>query len=125
MALTGGGNHRSFGVPCDTSEEDKVDERFLDDFARVQWEAILYYVVGSAGPGSTAQGTISSGTQALLQVGKLVELKGRTPTITEAGFTFLLQEINAQVWSLLIIYLENSETVSGSHESVITYTEVS
>jgi len=125
MALTGGGNHRSFGVPCDSSEEDKVDERFLDDFARVQWEAILYYVVGSAGPGSTAQGTISSGTQALLQVGKLVELKGRTPTITEAGFTFLLQEINAQVWSLLIIYLENSETVSGSHESVITYTEVS
>ena len=125
MALTGGGNHRSFGVPCDSSEEDKVDERFLDDFARVQWEAILYYVVGSAGPGSTAQGTISSGTQALLQVGKLVELKGRTPTITEAGFTFLLQEINAQVWSLLIIYLENSETVSGSHESVVTYTDKS
>jgi len=121
MALTGGGNHRSFGVPCDTAEGDKVDENFLDDFARIQWEAILYYVVGSAGPGSTVQGMISSGTQKLLQNGKLVELKGRTPTITEAGFTFLLQEINAQVWSLLIIYLEYSETVSELYEDAVTY----
>jgi len=84
----------------------------LDDFARTQWEAILYYIVGSAGPANTAQIAISTGTQKLLQIGNLVELRGRTPTITEAGFTFLLQEINAQVWSLLIIYLENADTVS-------------
>jgi transcription initiation factor TFIIH subunit 4 len=110
LALTGGGNHRSFGVPCETPEVDRVGTRVLDDFARTQWEAILYYVVGSAGPASSTQMTISKGTQDLLQYGQLVEIKGKTPTITEAGFTFLLQEINAQVWSLLIIYLQYSES---------------
>ena len=38
QALTGGGQHRSFGVPVAQ----------LDEFARRQWEGVLGYMVGSA-----------------------------------------------------------------------------
>ena len=34
------------------------------------------------------------------------------PTITKNGFSFLLQEGNAQIWVLLINYLEMAEEVS-------------
>jgi transcription initiation factor TFIIH subunit 4 len=84
----------------------------LDAWARGQWESILYYMVGSTGAGvSTGGAKISSGTKALLRMGQFVTVKGEKATITKEGFTFLLQEANAQVWSLLIVYLENSATV--------------
>lgn len=111
LALTGGGSHKSFGVPCKTGADDGIDAKALDDYARKQWEAILYYIVGSAGPGGGAQDPISPGTRNLLKLGDLVETKGKVDTITAAGFTFLLQEVNAQVWDLLLIYLKSAEEV--------------
>lgn len=111
-ALTGGGNHHSFGVPCATPDKQKVDINYLDAFARSQWEGILHYMVGSTGIGG--QGDTrgpSPGVKKLLEVGGLVEIKGRKPEITQAGFAFLLQEVNAQVWTLLVFYLENAESV--------------
>ena len=111
LALTGGGEHRSFGVPCATSDEKPVTVAYLDTFARRQWEAILYYVVGSANAGLGAEVAISEGTKKLLQNGEFVAVRGRQAVITQAGFTFLLQEINAQIWSLLIVYLEVSSSV--------------
>lgn len=113
-ALTGGGNHRSFGVPCTTPDDAHVDVVFLDRFARDKWEAILYYMVGSAGAGLAATGaTTSQGTRTLLELGYFVEMKGSRAVITQAGFTFLLQDSNAQVWSLLVVYLKNAQQVSG------------
>lgn len=111
LALTGGGNHRSFGVPCSTPDMTPVSVDYLDTVARKQWEAILYYVVGAASAGLAAAEDISPGTKQLLQKGNFVTLKGRVATITDTGFTFLLQEVNAQVWTLLIVYLEVSSEV--------------
>ena len=115
LALTGGGKQRSFGVPCGPPEKQRVESNFLDAFARSQWESILHYMVGSTGVGSQpgAKGP-SPGVRKLLEVGGLVETKGGRPEITQAGFAFLLQEVNAQVWTLLVFYLENAEGVSRS-----------
>lgn len=112
-ALTGGGNHHSFGVPCDNPDKHHVDVNYLDAFARSQWEGILHYMVGSTGIGGQGDRTgPSQGVKKLLEIGGLVEIKGRKPEITQAGFAFLLQEVNAQVWTLLVFYLENAESVS-------------
>lgn len=114
LALTGGGQHRSFGVPCAEPDKTPVTVGYLDTFARKQWEAILYYVVGSASAELGGGVEISTGTKTLLENGKFVlsTQKGRSRAITQEGFTFLLQDVNAQIWSLLIIYAEVSATVS-------------
>ncbi|KAK0846030.1 RNA polymerase II transcription factor B 52 kDa subunit [Friedmanniomyces endolithicus] len=108
LALTGGGDHRSFGVPCNTPDKTPMTVDYLDAFARKQWEAILYYVVGSAHTGLGGSVAITPGTQLLLQTGEFVALRNRQAHITQSGFTFLLQDINAQIWTLLIVYLEDS-----------------
>ena len=117
-ALTGGGSDQSFGLPCDTADKKKVTTDFLDAFAQQQWEAILYYMVGSAGAGLAGKGDISPGTKKLLELGNFVVIRKGGASITQAGFTFLLQEVNAQVWSLLIVYLENAESASFANRAV-------
>lgn len=108
LALTGGGSHNSFGIPCSTPDPKHVGTDFLDAYARRQWESILYYVVGSAGAGLGGQSDISDATKRLLQRGGFVSMQGRHALITQTGFTFLLQEVNAQIWQLLIEYLRLS-----------------
>lgn len=118
----GGAGKGSFGVACSPEEMAReqeatgevIDVAFLDAFARNQWEAILYYVVGSANSGLAGERDISQGTKTLLQKGNYVQLKsaGRQRVITQQGFTFLLEEVNAQVWSLAVVYLKVSEEVS-------------
>ncbi|KAK8238462.1 putative TFIIH and nucleotide excision repair factor 3 complexes subunit [Phyllosticta capitalensis] len=115
QALTGGGNHRSFGVPCDTPPKNRISIEELDDYARRKWEAILYYMVGSTGTGMAGGSGISQGTKTLLEMGTFVETKFGRTAITKAGFSFLLQEVNAQVWSLLIVYLDSAPTVRIAH----------
>ncbi|KAK4902844.1 RNA polymerase II transcription factor B 52 kDa subunit [Elasticomyces elasticus] len=124
QALTGGGNHRSFGVPCSTVDKTPVTISYLDTFARNQWEAILYYVVGSAHTGLGGRNdtaAISPGTQRLLQNGGFVALRNRQAHITQSGFTFLLQEINAQIWTLLIVYLEESVGLGMEPVDVLSF----
>ncbi|KAK5701391.1 RNA polymerase II transcription factor B 52 kDa subunit [Elasticomyces elasticus] len=124
QALTGGGNHRSFGVPCNTVDKTPVTISYLDTFARNQWEAILYYVVGSAHTGLGGRNdtaAISPGTQRLLQNGGFVALRNRQAHITQSGFTFLLQEINAQIWTLLIVYLEESVGLGMEPVDVLSF----
>lgn len=107
QALTGGGNHRSFGIPSSTPDPDHVDVRLLDTHAREQWEAILQFMVSSTavaafGPAAN----IAESAKLLLQEGGLVERKaGGRLGITSSGFTFILQDANTQVWNLLIIYI--------------------
>lgn len=121
LALTGGGNHRSFGVPSTEPEKAPVTVEFLDTFARKQWEAILYYVVGSANSSLTGEVDISAGTKQLLQKGMFVAMKNRQAFITKQGFEFLLQEINAQVWTLLIVYLEVSAELQMDSVDVLSF----
>ncbi|PNS17157.1 hypothetical protein CAC42_7211 [Sphaceloma murrayae] len=106
MALTGGGNHRSFGIPSKDADKSEVTIDFLDTYARKQWEAILYYVVGSVETEAQSSIEISAGTKKILIEGEFVAMRGKRPQITKKGFEFLLEEINAQIWTLLIEYLK-------------------
>ena len=110
QALTGGGNHKSFGIPCNPPAKDGVTIEQLDDFARKQWEGLLSYMVGSAA-GSSTEGKVSDSVRNLLVDGELVSNRGRRPTITKDGFTFVLEEVNAQVWTILVFYLDAAESV--------------
>lgn len=108
MALTGSGDHGSFGVPATPTSKQDITVEFLDTFARSQWEAILYFVVGSVNTGFDARVTIAAGTKDILAQGGFVVVKGgsgRNGQITQKGFEFLLEEINGQVWTLLLEYL--------------------
>lgn len=112
LALTGGGNHNSFGVPYNVADDDAVSVADLDEFARRQWEGVLGYMVGSTGMSVASEGvTLSQGVKMLLASGGLVEARGKTVDITKDGFAFILQEVNAQVWTMLILYLQNAESV--------------
>lgn len=112
LALTGGGEHNSFGVPSTLLVPPEIDTPFLDRYARKRWEDILHFVVSSVGYKST--GDVSGPNKSvkeLLIAGRLVDRRPNgTIGITQAGFTFLLQEPNAQVWTLLLLWLEASET---------------
>ena len=112
MALTGGGGHNSFGVPANVSDEEVVSILELDDFARRQWEGVLGYMVGSTGIDlANDRVELSIGVQTLLRGGGLVETRGRRVEITQDGFAFILQEVNAQVWTMLLLYLQSAENV--------------
>jgi transcription initiation factor TFIIH subunit 4 len=118
LALTGGGNHKSFGVPCNTPPQDAISIADLDEFARKQWEGVLGYMVGSTGTGLTGEGvTLSDGVKTLLRLGGLVDVRSRKVEITQDGFAFILQEVNAQVWTILIRYLENAEQVRNTSQT--------
>ncbi|KAF2226245.1 putative TFIIH and nucleotide excision repair factor 3 complexes subunit [Elsinoe ampelina] len=109
MALTGGGNHRSFGIPSSEPDKSEITIEFLDTYARKQWEAILYYVVGSVDTDARSEVEISAGTKKILIEGEFVAMRMKRPQITKKGFEFLLEEINAQIWTLLIEYLKLAE----------------
>ena len=72
-------------------------------------------MVGSTGIDLSDSGVkLSHGVRTLLQLGGLVEVRGKKVEITQDGFAFILQEVNAQVWTVLILYLENAESVCAS-----------
>ena len=113
QALTGSGNHNSFGVPYQGPGHGSTSIAGLDNYARQQWEGVLGYMVGSTSMGvMSSQVQLSEGVKRLLDVGGLVEIRGRDVEITEKGFAFVLQEVNAQVWTVLILYLDHAEEVS-------------
>ncbi len=94
------------------SDDDAVSVIDLDEFARREWEGVLGYMVGSTGMNVASDGvTLSQGVKMLLASGGLVEARGKTVDITKDGFAFILQEVNAQVWTILILYLQNAESV--------------
>lgn len=116
LALTGGGNHNSFGVPSSLLTPPEIDLPFLDRYARKKWEDVLHFVVSSVGYKSVGDGSgPNKGVKELLIAGRLVD---RRPNgglgITQAGFTFLLQEANAQVWTLLLLWLDVLGNNKGS-----------
>ncbi|KAI0178699.1 transcription factor Tfb2 [Hypoxylon sp. FL1284] len=110
LALEGGGDHNSFGVRSFHSIPPEVDYAFLDKYARKKWDSILHYVVSATGlsgfGGEGATGPNKS-VKELLVAGRLVErgVQGDLK-ITHTGFSFLLQQPNAQVWALLILWLQ-------------------
>ncbi|KAI4156362.1 MAG: hypothetical protein LQ340_000326 [Diploschistes diacapsis] len=122
-ALTGGGDHRSFGVPCNTPSREKPTREELDTFARNQWDGILGYMVGSAeGVSVAAQvASVSEGVKKLLRDGGLVAGKSKAPTITQEGFAFVLQDVNAQVWTILLLYLDAAALMNMDPVDVLSF----
>ncbi|KAK8111374.1 General transcription and DNA repair factor IIH subunit [Apiospora kogelbergensis] len=115
LALEGGGDHHSFGVPSTLPVPADVDLGFLDRYARKKWDDILHYVVNSVEYSDmrekdTGGGGPKASVKELLIAGRLVEKRSvATISITQAGFTFLLQEANSQVWTLLLLWLEAAD----------------
>ncbi|KAK4186364.1 putative RNA polymerase II transcription factor B subunit 2 [Podospora australis] len=118
LALEGGGSHSSFGVPSRLPVNPEIDIPFLDNWAGKIWQDILYYVVNSVpvrndsggGSGYSSQGGPRAAVRELLLMGGLVRRgDGGGVQISEHGFNFLLQEANAQVWTLLLLWLEAAD----------------
>lgn len=109
-ALTGGGDHRSFGVPCATEDKNAVDVPFLDEYARTKWETILHYMVGSQGSVTPREPVLY-----LLRRSQLMQGSGSGSgssgrlAITSRGFQFLLEDVKTQLWHLLLQYLDMAE----------------
>jgi transcription initiation factor TFIIH subunit 4 len=128
LALEGGGNHGSFGVPSKQPVPHDIDVNFLDRYAQKKWDDILHFVVNSVENDSDGFGDrgfvdrSSSGpkqsVKELMMRGHLVERRGGAGLrITQAGFTFLLQESNAQVWTLLLLWLESADAIASAKET--------
>lgn len=110
QALTGGDKQQSFGVPSTTPDENPMTVADLDVYARRQWEAVLGYMVGTSSMGVQRDTiNLSRGVKHLLLACHLVEVRDRRVEITKDGFAFVLQDINTQVWHILILYVENAE----------------
>ncbi|KAF1836981.1 RNA polymerase II transcription factor B subunit 2 [Decorospora gaudefroyi] len=125
-AIEGSGTHCSFGVPATRKESGggRLSIDFLDDYSRAQWEGILYYLVsGAAGlsKDNISRAEVGPGTKKLLHAGDLVRTVHGSPRITKDGFSFVLQETNAQVWSLLIVYLKMSNDLGMSETEVLSF----
>jgi len=84
-----------------------VSTDVLDEFARTQWETILYFMVGSEHT-SVPRNTVLF----LLQRAGLMQRDNSSSkklNITSKGFQFLLQDVNSQLWALLLQYLSMAE----------------
>ncbi|MBE3041073.1 hypothetical protein IMZ48_00485 [Candidatus Bathyarchaeota archaeon] len=125
-ALDGGGTHNSFGVPSPLPAPPEVDGPYLERYARRKWDDILHFVVNSVGnrSGVDLSGGPKESVKELLLAGRLVERRagGSGIGITQAGFTFLLQEANAQVWTLLLLWLEAADrAMAGQSVDMLSF----
>ncbi|KAG8930978.1 RNA polymerase II transcription factor B 52 kDa subunit [Tulasnella sp. 418] len=103
LALTGGGDHASFGVPCEREDKRSTTIEQLDQYAIERWETILHYMVSSGtdqAPPKPSQGVLYLLSRSGLMTGTGVM------KITSQGFQFLLNSPHAQLWSLLLEYLK-------------------
>lgn len=115
--LTGTDIGNSFGVLCDTDDAHKVDVAFLDNYAASKWESILHFMVGTE-----LQESPSPTVLELLRHSGLMEGKtAKNLSITNQGFQFLLQDVNAQLWTLLLQYLIKAEELQMDPVDVLNF----
>jgi transcription initiation factor TFIIH subunit 4 len=106
-------------VPCESKDKNHVDIAFLDAYATRRWETILHFLVGTEMPEEPGDGVLE-----LLKQSKLMEgdpARPRSMRITHFGFAFLLQDINAQLWTLLLQYLEHSTSLNMDPVDVLHF----
>ncbi|EEP77783.1 conserved hypothetical protein [Uncinocarpus reesii 1704] len=122
QALTGGDKQQSFGVISTTPDPQPMTIADLDDYARRQWEGVLGYMVGTNTLGIQRESvTLSKGVKSLLQACHLVEVRDRRVEITKEGFAFVLQDVNTQVWHILVLYVENAEAIGMDSVEVLSF----
>ncbi|KAJ5604990.1 hypothetical protein N7510_010144 [Penicillium lagena] len=121
QALMGSENSQSFGVFSQGPDQTPVSIADLDDYARRQWEGVLGYMVGTDALGGSREVKLSNGVKQLLQAGHLVEIRDRRVDITKDGFGFVLQDVNTQVWHILILYVESAEAIGMDSVEVLSF----
>ena len=122
QALTGTAHTQSFGIPSHIPDQTTVSVADLDEYARRQWEGVLGYMVGTSGLGIQRDVVnLSKGVKQLLQAGHLVEVRNKQVEITQDGFAFVLQDVNAQVWHVLILYVESAEAIGMESVEVLSF----
>lgn len=117
--LTGSQPADAFGTICEEDDQAKVDIKFLDAFASHKWESILHFMVGTELGSRPSKSVLS-----LLKLGKLMDGPGNSAEslkITSTGFQFLLQDVNAQIWTLLIQYLTLSQDLNMDSVDVLNF----
>ncbi|KAJ5225203.1 General transcription and DNA repair factor IIH subunit TFB2 [Penicillium chermesinum] len=120
QALMGSDDAQSFGVLSQTSNESTITVADLDEYARRQWEGVLGYMVGTSGLGQRDI-NLSKGVKQLLQAGHLVEIRNHHVDITKDGFGFVLQDVNTQVWHILILYVESAQAIGMDSVEVLSF----
>jgi transcription initiation factor TFIIH subunit 4 len=111
-ALTGNAQGYSFGDITKVPQDEQVTIDFLDDYARRQWEGILGYMVSSSETPIESSEPLSRPSPQiieLLRFGGLVAGNRLVPEITNEGFSFVLQDLNTQIWSLLFLYADTAD----------------
>lgn len=121
QALTGTELTQPFGILSHVSDSAAVSVGDLDEYARRQWEGVLGYMVGTSGLGVQRDVVLSKGVKQLLQAGHLVEVRDRRVEITKDGFAFVLQDVNTQVWHILILYVESAEAIGMDSVEVLSF----
>ncbi|PNH67055.1 hypothetical protein VD0002_g2538 [Verticillium dahliae] len=120
-ALEGNGAPGSFGVISPHPRSPEITIESIEKHARQKWDAILHYIVNSVTPGFVDSGGPKNSVKELLLAGQLVKRQGGSTTITQAGFTFLLQEENAQVWTLLLLWLDATDQQTAKHTDMLSF----
>ncbi|KAJ5747992.1 uncharacterized protein N7511_009688 [Penicillium nucicola] len=122
QALMGAEDSQSFGVFSQGPGETQTSIADLDEYARRQWEGVMGYMVGtSAFGGQRDMVNLSKGVKQLLQAGHLVEIRGSRVDITKDGFGFVLQDVNTQVWHILILYVQSAEAIGMDSVEVLSF----
>ena len=113
--LTGSQNPNAFGSMSADDDTEKVEVSFLDKFSAHEWETILHFMVGTEGTPTPSNSVLS-----LLKLGGLMEGE-TTLNITNTGFQFLLQDENAQIWTLLLQYLNLTSELNMNPVDVLNF----
>ncbi|XP_061122675.1 general transcription factor IIH subunit 4 isoform X2 [Syngnathus typhle] len=119
IALLGGGqawaDEGSSSLGPDRHARD-IDS--LDRYAMERWEVILHFMVGS--PSAAVSQDLA---QLLTQAGLMKSEAGEAPSITSAGFQFLLLDTASQLWYFTLQYLKSAQdySVEGMSESLLTF----
>ncbi|EMR11304.1 hypothetical protein PNEG_00333 [Pneumocystis murina B123] len=105
ILLIGGKSYDTFGILCLIPDKRNIDIAFLDNYARKKWETILHFMLGTGIEKLPGDHILS-----LLHYSQLMSgSKHDNMKITNSGFQFLLQDINSQIWTLLLQYLNMTE----------------
>ncbi|CAG8518055.1 3136_t:CDS:2 [Diversispora eburnea] len=91
-----------FGIPLEKHKSKPLDISLLDQYAIEKWENILHFMVGTEKSNVPSASVLEVVTKANL----MRDIGGGKYEITNKGFQFLLQDVNTQVWAILIQYLD-------------------
>ncbi|CCJ30551.1 unnamed protein product [Pneumocystis jirovecii] len=113
----GGKDHDSFGIPCLVPDKKHVDIPFLDNYAKNKWEMILHFMVGTGTEKLPGDHVLNLLRYSGLMFGsRCDEMK-----ITNSGFQFLLLNINSQIWTLLLHYLNMIEDLEVDPVDILQF----